>query len=265
MIKSIFEEIHQVCKWLMRVPQIFVLLLFGLIHYWHMAEAYTITPASRMNPDMSLNLWGRMFFTLWAAAPIVTWFLFLWTLISGLRLHSFGRLANESSVIFQNNAVLHQQLKLSVISVAISVSALFGAGRLALDICEINLYGGNFHMDTTHYAAFMRFINAIFVYISASYLILYRNHQKMHPDKAVGSVFLALGAIYIPSFILYFLGKSLILGVAWWFPIPDGHSWSDSQLLLADNFTLFSKWLPVIFSVSLTLIVSRRLRPLKGI
>ena len=230
------------------IRKIFVLILYGILNYWHLVGTYTVMPESSMNPDKSLNLFGCIYFALWAAAPLIGWGLFLWVLLAGLKLDSLNRPSDHSSTAISKNPFADKQLMKSVFWSAVSVCVMFGTARLALDIFEIIFYGGHFHMDTTYYGALMRFIQTIAVYVSISFFIVYKNHDVIKTHKVVRSILIALILIYVPGFVIFFVGQSIILDAAWWFPIPDGHGWSESQIDMANKFTLLSKWLPLLFA-----------------
>ena len=251
-------------NWIRDPRQIFLLALYCIINYWHLVESYTVTPASRMNPDRGLNLLGQIHFVIWAAAPLIAWGLFLWVLVAGLKLHVFRLPPNSSTSAFKPYAPTFQQMIGSIVLVGLAASLLFGTGRLAVDIFEINFYAGQFHMDTTYYEAFMRFIQTIVVYISVSLFIVYKNYDEVKTDQIIRAIIIALIAIYVPGYVIFFIGQSMILDAAWWFPIPDGHGWSKSQIDMANTFSLLSKWLPLVFAAILFGYILKRLRRVWG-
>ena len=110
----------------------------------------------------------------------------------------------------------------------------------------------------------MRFIQTIAVYISVSLFIVYKNYDEVKTDKILRPIIIALILIYVPGFILFFIGQSIILDIAWWFPIPDGHGWSQDQINTAKTFSMLSTWLPPVFSAVLFGYVLKRLRRVMG-
>lgn len=243
-----------------KVHLIFVFLLYCLLNYWYIAESYTATPETRMNLDRSLNWLGSIYFILWAATPLMAWGLFLWALVTGLKQYALYLPWKNAATVGTPDSSACSPIIFSAVRVALAVSVLFGAARLSLDIFEINFYAGQFHMDTTYYDAAMRFIQVIAVCISVSLFIVYKNLDDLKTDKSIRSIIIAFIIIYVPGYIVYFLGQSLILGAAWWFPIPDGHGWSESQINMANTYALLSKWLPVLFAGIFTSFILKRLK-----
>ena len=239
-----------------KIYQISAFLLFCLLHYWHIVESYTVTPESRINPDKSLNWFGSIVFAFWAAAPLVAWCLFLWVLVTSL---------NQSALLHSQNTSVrastsYKPLVASTVTVALTASFLFGLARLALDVFEINHYAGQFHMDATYHEAIARFASVLTVYVATTLFIVYRDFGNITFAKAIRSALTALCIIYGSVYIFYFIGQCIILDTAWWFPMPDGHGWSDSQIDLANKFSLVTEWLPNMVSLIFTLTILRRLK-----
>jgi hypothetical protein len=149
-----------------------------------------------------------------------------------------------------------------IIVLAFFVSLMFGLAQFGLAIYEMNAYAREFHMRTTHVKALMRLIVAVSSGIAIALFVCYRARKAKGWAAILTSMFIALAIIHGSSHLLHFLGLSVILDPVWWFPVPDGHGWTNLQVSRAKAFEAISAWFPVAIAIMLSVVVSRRMASL---
>lgn len=206
-------------------------------------------------PDPSFIDW--VIFSLWMVTPIITWVLFVIVLFDTIGLRPAQ--CPQHEILTPNTQWCSPLQPMRIVVLAFFVSLMFGLAKFGLAIYEMNAYAGEFHMRTTLVKALMRLTVAVSSGIAIALFVCYRARKAKGWAAVLTSMFIALAIIYGSSYLLHFLGLSVILDPAWWFPIPDGHGWTDPQVSRAKEFEAISAWFPVAIAIMLSVFVSRRM------
>ncbi|MDM8538473.1 hypothetical protein QUF70_17090 [Desulfobacterales bacterium HSG17] len=206
-------------------------------------------------PDPSFIDW--VIYSLWIVSPMITWGLFVIVLFDMIGLRSLHCL--QPAIPTPNTQWCSPSQPMRIIVLAFIVSLMFGLAQFGLAIYEMNAYAGEFHMRTTYVKALMRLIAAVSSGIAIALFVCYRARKTKGWVDLLTSMFIALAIVHGFSYLLHFLGLSVILDIAWWFPAPDGHGWTNLQVLRAKEFEAVSAWFPVAIAIMLSVFASRRI------
>ena len=222
---------------------------YCLLSYTHLIVSY------RPMPDPSFIDWG--IFTLWIISPIFSWALFMIVLFDMIDVRPIQCL--QHSTPMPKTRCYPPPQPMRIIVLAFFVSLMFGLAQFGLAIYEMNAYAGEFHMRTTHYKAFMRMIVAVSSGIAIALFVCYRARKAKRWNDILTSMIIALAIVHGSAYLLHFFGLCVILDAVWWFPAPDGHGWTNLQVLRAKEFEAISAWFPVAISIMLSVFASRRI------
>ena len=241
-----------------RISVIIGLILFSLLHYWHTVQGGAPIPASRINPDNSLTIFGEIFQNIWIVAPALAWLLFVYSLLSALRIKSTDLILKA---LCNNPAAFNRHLAVRVMLVAMLVSLLFGSSRLAIECYGLHIYPTeNAFVLPALEDEVMNWASFVFIYIAVSMFVVYRYYRRQTKLNIFGSFVFSWAITTLPGYIFVFIGWCVVLNPLWFFPAQDGGmEYSEPQLLLAGVIGILYEFAPIIISLVLIVLSFRRL------